>query len=74
METALGAVSSKTPSTFPAAASQGFAIPMPAGVTPMDWQEWGRLRDAAFEWTSAELETRGLAQREDSEAFPGASS
>ncbi|MGA8768756.1 MAG: hypothetical protein WB610_00005, partial [Rhodomicrobium sp.] len=54
--------------------SQGFAIPIPAGVSPMDWQEWGRLRDAAFEWTSAELETRGLAQREDSEAFQGASS
>ncbi|MGB9162977.1 MAG: cyclic nucleotide-binding and patatin-like phospholipase domain-containing protein [Rhodomicrobium sp.] len=74
METVLGAVSSKTSPTFPAAASQGFAIPMPAGVSPMDWQEWGRLRDAAFEWTSAELVTRGLAQREDSEAFPGASS
>jgi hypothetical protein len=28
----------------------------------MDWQEWGHLRDAAFEWTSAEIETRGLAQ------------
>ena len=55
METVLGAVSSKTSPTFPAAASQGFAIPMPAGVSPMDWQEWGRLRDAAFEWTSAEL-------------------
>ena len=60
-ETVLGAISSKAPSTIPAAASQCFAIPMPAGVSPMDWQEWGRLRDAAFEWTSAELETRGLA-------------
>jgi len=74
VETVLGAVSSKTPSTFPAAALQCFAIPMPAGVSPMDWQEWGRLRDAAFEWTSAELETRGLAQLEDSEAFPGSAS
>jgi NTE family protein len=61
-ETVLGAVSSKTPSTFPAAASQCFAIPIPEGVSPMDWAEWGRLRDTAFEWTSAEIETRGLAQ------------
>jgi NTE family protein len=61
-ETVLGAVSSKTPSNLPAAASQCLAIPIPAGVSPMDWQEWGHLRDAAFEWTSAEIETRGLAQ------------
>ncbi len=61
-ETVLGAASSRMPAAPPAAASQCFAIPIPDGVGPMDWAEWGRLRDAAFEWTSAEIEMRGLAQ------------
>lgn len=62
LETVLGAVSSKTPSSLPAAASQCFAIPIPYGISPMDWAEWGQLRDTAFEWTSAEIVTHGLAQ------------
>ncbi len=62
LETVLGAASSKTPSSLPAAALQGFAIPIPEGVSPMDWQTWERLRDGAFEWTCAELEASGLAQ------------
>ena len=62
LETVLGAVSSKTPSNLPAVASQCFAIPIPEGISPMDWQEWGRLRDAAFEWTTAEIIAHRLAQ------------
>ncbi len=62
LETVLGAVSRQPPSTLPLLASQCFAIPIPEGVGPMDWEEWERLRDAAFEWTSAEIEARGLAQ------------
>ncbi len=41
---------------------QSFAIPIPEGINPMDWAEWERLRDSAFEWTSAEIEARALAQ------------
>ena len=59
LETVLGAVSSQAASSLPAEAAQTFSIPIAAGVSPMDWQEWGRLRDAAFEWTSAEIVARG---------------
>ncbi len=62
LETVLAAISSKTPSNLPAAASQCFAIPIPEGISAMDWAEWGRLRDIAFEWTTAEIITHGLAQ------------
>ena len=62
LETVLGAVSSRTPSSLPAAASQCFAIPVPSGISPMDWEEWGQLRDIAFEWTTTEIITHGLAQ------------
>ena len=63
LETVLGAVSSKTPSVFAATlASQCFAIPIPEGISPLDWEEWVRLRDCAFEWTSSEIEARGLAE------------
>lgn len=62
LETVLGAVSGKRALSLPAKVTQAFAIPVPAGISPMDWQEWGRLRDAAFEWTSAEIVARGLAQ------------
>ncbi len=62
LETVLGAVSSKTPTNLPAPASQCFAIPIPEGISPMDWTEWGCLRDAAFEWTTAEIIMHGLAQ------------
>lgn len=35
-----------------------FAIPIPEGITPMDWPRWTALRDAAYEWTSRELVER----------------
>ncbi len=35
-----------------------FAVPIQPGVTPMDWAEWATLRDAAFEWMSAQIETQ----------------
>ncbi len=62
LETVLGALSSRPPSPLPWTVAQCFAIPIPEGVSPMDWEEWERLRDSAFEWTSAEIEARGLAQ------------
>jgi NTE family protein len=37
-------------------------IPIAEGVGPMDWGEWARLRDDAFDWTVAEIEARRLAQ------------
>jgi len=30
-------------------------IPIPKGITPMDWPSWRTLRDAAYEWTANEL-------------------
>ncbi len=30
-------------------------IPIPKGITPMDWPLWRTLRDAAYEWTAHEL-------------------
>ncbi len=62
LETVLGAASSKPLSPLPLMAPQCFAIPISEGVSPMDWEEWEQLRDSAFEWTSAEIEARGLAQ------------
>ena len=63
LETVLGAVSSKTPPLLaPNLASQCFAIPIPEGISPLDWDEWVGLRDNAFEWTSSEIEARGLAE------------
>jgi NTE family protein len=42
--------------------AQCFGVPIPEGVSPMDWAEWSTLRDHAFEWASAEIEARRLAQ------------
>ena len=52
---------------YPAAIAErlgvhGFGVPIPEGVSPMDWAEWAALRDHAFEWASAEIEARRLAQ------------
>ncbi|ADP69947.1 cyclic nucleotide-binding protein [Rhodomicrobium vannielii ATCC 17100] len=33
-----------------------YAVPVAEGISPMDWGEWARLRDAAFDWMSAEIE------------------
>ncbi len=38
-----------------------FVIPIPEGITPMDWPEWERIRDAAYRWTEAELIARNAA-------------
>ena len=44
-----------------AAGPRTFAIPIPEGIMPSDWQQWIVLRDAAYEWASKEFETGKLA-------------
>jgi CRP-like cAMP-binding protein len=48
----------------PSGARNSFAIPIPAGIMPMDWPLWQALRDAAYEWASRELEGRKMASRQ----------
>ncbi len=63
LETVLGGASRANLRRLPTVSGvQTFAIPIPEGLSPMDWAEWESLRDAAFEWTSAEIEARALAQ------------
>ncbi len=62
LETVLGAICVNLPPLPKRSFMQSFAIPIPEGVGPMDWGEWARLRDGAFEWTSAEIEARQIAQ------------
>jgi NTE family protein len=63
LETVLGSLSRTSLRRLPALPGvQSFAIPIPEGVSPMDWADWESLRDEAFEWTSAEIEARALAQ------------
>lgn len=63
LETVLGSRSGPGLRQLPAFSGvESFAIPIPEGVSPMDWAAWERLRDGAFEWTSAEIEARALAQ------------
>jgi NTE family protein len=57
LETVLGA---STPSNASRAAPRSFAIPIPEGITPMDWPDWERLRDAAYQWALKKL-TKGDA-------------
>jgi NTE family protein len=52
LETVLGA---GAPRDVSAAGSRSYAIPIPEGITPMDWPDWERLRDAAYQWAVAEL-------------------
>jgi hypothetical protein len=59
LETILAAAAGKLPSNMPAGFH--FAIPIPEGITPLDWSAWELLRDAAFLWTAGELEQRGFA-------------
>jgi NTE family protein len=62
LEAALGAPGGENPALV--AERLGaicLAIPILDGVYPMDWPEWVALRDAAFDWTSAEIESRALA-------------
>jgi NTE family protein len=52
LETVLGAAS---PSDASPAAQRSFAIPIPEGITPMDWPDWERLRDTAYQWALKQL-------------------
>jgi NTE family protein len=38
--------------------AENLSIPIPAGITPMDWEDWSTVRDAAYDWTSRALEKR----------------
>jgi NTE family protein len=49
-------------------AARVFALPVPEGIAPMDWPEWMRLRDKAYEWTMRELEGAQAAPDEDGPA------
>jgi NTE family protein len=68
IETVLGACSRNSPALpfsspgWDEGVAQIFAVPIPEGVSPMDWPEWSNLRDRAFEWASTELETRSLGK------------
>jgi NTE family protein len=52
LETVLGA---GAPRFASAAIPRSFAIPVPEGITPMDWPDWERLRDHAYDWALKEL-------------------
>jgi NTE family protein len=52
LETVLGAGAQTCVST---AVPRSYAIPIPEGITPMDWPEWEKLRDAAYQWALNEL-------------------
>jgi NTE family protein len=55
LETVLGAGAAREAS---ADISRSFAIPVPEGIMPMDWPDWERLRDHAYQWASKELPKR----------------
>jgi len=55
IETALGAYPSRGRRSVEGAPLT-YAIPVADGINPMDWGEWAELRDAAFDWMSAEIE------------------
>jgi NTE family protein len=52
LETVLGAAAPRDAS---AAIPRSFAIPIPEGITPMDWPDWEKLRDAAYQWALKEV-------------------
>jgi len=54
-----------------ASGERSFAIPIPEGIMPMDWPQWSKLRDAAYEWALKELETGKLASDKNA-PFEGA--
>ncbi|MFZ1108393.1 MAG: cyclic nucleotide-binding and patatin-like phospholipase domain-containing protein [Rhodomicrobium sp.] len=63
LETVLAAPCGRNPADIAERmGAHGFGVPIPEGVSPMDWAEWAALRDHAFEWASAEIEARRLAQ------------
>jgi predicted acylesterase/phospholipase RssA len=53
LEAVLGAAAGKVPS---GAAQRSLVIPVAENILPMDWTQWVKLRDAAYEWTAKELE------------------
>jgi len=55
VETVLGAYGSHH-AGLAAREARSYGIPIAEGISPMDWGEWARLRDAAFDWMSAEIE------------------
>jgi NTE family protein len=59
LESILGAAGEMPPADIPSRFH--FAIPIPEGITPLDWHAWEALRDAAFVWTASELQRRGFA-------------
>ncbi len=38
--------------------ARSLVIPMPEGLSPMDWPQWAALRSMAYEWTLRELEAQ----------------
>ncbi len=40
---------------------RSLVLPMPEGVSPMDWPRWASLRDMAYDWTMRELDARAAA-------------
>ena len=49
-------------------AARVFAVPLPEGIAPLDWPEWMRLRDKAYEWTARELDSAHAAPDGEDEA------
>ena len=41
-----------------AAGARALVLPMPEGVSPMDWPQWAALRNMGYEWTLMELEAQ----------------
>jgi len=41
-----------------AAGGRAFVLPMPEGVSPMDWPQWAALRNLGYEWTLRQLEAQ----------------
>ncbi len=47
-----------TASPIRPAGARSFIIPVPEGLSPMDWAQWPALRSVAYEWTLRELEAQ----------------
>ena len=41
-----------------AAGARALVLPMPEGISPMDWPQWAALRNMGYEWTLRELEAQ----------------
>jgi NTE family protein len=51
-------VAACTASPSQPAGTRSFIIPVPEGLSPMDWPQWATLRSVAYEWTLRELEAQ----------------